>query len=55
MDIELEKKIAELNEYLKEISTDSLHYQMMDPIARMMLVALLHESQKIQDAIDSIG
>ena len=51
MDIELEKKIVELTEYLKEISTDSLHYQMMDPIARMMLVALLHESQKIQDVI----
>lgn len=55
MDIELEKKIAELTEYLKEISTDSLHYQMMDPIARMMLVALLHESQKIQDRIDSVS
>lgn len=55
MDIELEKKIAELTEYLKEISTDSLHYQMMDPIARMMLVALLHESQKIQDTIDSVS
>ena len=55
MDIELERKIAELTEYLKEISTDSLNYQMMDPIARMMLVALLHESQKIQDTIDSVS
>lgn len=55
MDIELEKKIAELTEYLKEISTDSLNYQMMDPIARMMLVALLHESQKIQDTIDGVS
>ena len=55
MDIELERKVAELTEYLKEISTDSLNYQMMDPIARMMLVALLHESQKIQDTIDSVS
>lgn len=55
MDIELERKIAELTEYLKEISTDSLNYKMMDPIARMMLVALLHESQKVQDAIDGIS
>ena len=55
MDIELERKIAELTEYLKEISTDSLNYQMKDPIARMMLVALLHESQKIQDTIDSVS
>lgn len=55
MDIELERKIVELTEYLKEISTDSLNYQMMDPIARMMLVALLHESQKIQDTIDSVS
>lgn len=55
MDIELERKVAELTEYLKEISTDSLNYRMMDPIARMMLVALLHESQKIQDTIDSVS
>ena len=55
MDFELEQKIAELTDYLKDLSTDSLHYQMMDPIARMMLVALLHESQKIQDSIDNVS
>lgn len=55
MDIELERKISEITEHLKDISTDTFNYQTMDPIARMMLVALLHESQKIQDSIDGIS
>lgn len=55
MDVELERKIAEVTEYLKEISADSINSQLMDPVARMMLVALLHESQKIQDSIDKLG
>lgn len=55
MDIELERKISEITKYLKDITSDSLNYQLMDPVARMMLVALLHESQKIQDKIDRIS
>lgn len=55
MDIELQSRVAELTDYLKEITTDSLNLQLMDPIARMMLVALLYESQKIQDSIDSLS
>lgn len=55
MDIELERKLTEITEHLKDISTDSVNYQTMDPIARMMLVALLHESQKIQDSIDGVS
>ena len=55
MDIELEKKINDAVKYLKEISNDNLDYRLMDPIAKMMLVSLLHESQNIKDYIDSIG
>lgn len=54
MDIELEKKINDTVEYLKEISNDKLDFRLMDPIAKMMLVSLLHESQKIKDYIDSV-
>lgn len=55
MDSEIERKIKELTDYLEGISTDSLDYQLMDPIARMMLVALTHESVKIQDRIENMG
>lgn len=55
MDIEIQRKISESIEYLKKISTDNIEAQLMDPIARMMLVALLHESKKIEDYMDSIG
>lgn len=55
MDIELEKNINAAVEYLKEISNEKLDFRLMDPIAKMMLVSLLHESQKIKDYIDGIG
>lgn len=55
MDIEIERKIKEITEYLKEISSDTADFKLMDPIARMMLVALLHESEKIQDSIENIS
>ncbi|WP_455663868.1 hypothetical protein [Phocaeicola sp.] len=55
MDIELEKKINEAIEHLKHLSVDSVDFQLMDPVAKMMFVALLHETQKIQDSIDGVG
>lgn len=55
MDIELEKNINAAVEYLKEISNEKLDFRLMDPIAKMMLVSLLHESQKIKDYVDGIG
>lgn len=54
MDIELEKNINAAIEYLKEISIDKLDFKIMDPIAKMMFVSLLHESQKIKDYVDGI-
>lgn len=55
MDIELEKRINDAVEYLRGISDDKLDFHLMDPIAKMMLVSLLHESQKIRDYVDGIG
>lgn len=54
MDVELEKNINATIEYLKEISNEKLDFRLMDPIAKMMLVSFLHESQKIKDYIDDI-
>ena len=55
MDLDLEKDINETVEYLKRVSNDKLDFRLMDPIAKMMLVALLHESQKIKDYIGGLG
>ncbi len=54
MDIELEKRINEAVEHLREMTAEAVDYQIMDPIAKMMLVALLHETQKIRDYIGGI-
>lgn len=55
MDAELEKNINDVVEYLKEVSSDNLDFRTMDPIAKMMLVSLLHETQKIRDYVDGVG
>lgn len=55
MDLDLEKDINETVEYLKRVSNDKLDFRLMDPIAKMMLVALLHESQKIKDYIEGLS
>ncbi len=54
MDIELEKRVNEALEHLQIMTTENVDYQRMDPIAKMMLVALLHETQKIRDYIGGI-
>ena len=55
MEVELEKKINETISQLNKLSSEEIDYNNMDPIAKMMLVALLGESQKIQDQLDAIG
>ena len=52
MDIELEKRINEAMASLQQMAVDDFDYQQMDPVAKMMLVALVAEAQKIQDYID---
>lgn len=54
MDLELQKKINEVVAHLQSMMSESVEYQLMDPIAKMMLVALMYETQKIHDSIDTI-
>ncbi|NPD91721.1 hypothetical protein [Xylanibacter muris] len=54
MDIELQKRINDVIEHLQSMMSETVDYQLMDPIAKMMLVALLYETQKIRDYIESI-
>lgn len=53
MDVDLQKKINEVVEHLQLMMSDTVEYELMDPIAKMMLVALLYETQKITDYIDA--
>lgn len=52
MDIELQKRINDVIEHLQSMMSEPIDYQLMDPIAKMMLVSLLYETQKIHDVID---
>ena len=54
MDIDLEKRLKNAVEQLKQQSVEEIDLQQMDPVIKMMLVALLNETQKINDRIDSI-
>ena len=55
MDFELENKVKETIEQLKLLTDDELDFQKMDPVIKMMLVALVNETQKINNRIDSVG
>ena len=54
MDLELQNKVNDTIEQLKQYSIDGIDFQQMDPIAKMMFVALVHEIQKIYDYIDDL-
>lgn len=54
MDHDIEHRINEAIEDLKALSSEDIDFKRMDPVAKMMLVALLNETQKIQDHIDSL-
>jgi hypothetical protein len=54
MDIDLEKRLKNAVEQLKQQSVEEIDLQQMDPVVKMMLVALLNETQKINDHIGSI-
>lgn len=55
MDIDLQNRIEETISYLQTLSDENIDYQLMDPVGKMMLVAMLHETQKIQDYIEGAG
>jgi len=52
MDIDLEKRVNEAIEQLRKLSVEEINLSLLDPVVKMMLVALVNESQKIQDYID---
>ena len=54
MDDEILKQTREAIDYLRSISLDDIDFDYMDPIAKMMLVAVLHEEQKLRDDIAAI-
>ena len=54
MDLELQNKVNDTIEQLKKLSVNNFDFQQMDPIAKMMFVALVYEVQKIHDHIDSV-
>ena len=53
MDVELQKKINEAVETLGQLSAQPIDFSQMDPVAKMMLVALVSESQKVKDYADT--
>ena len=55
MDIELEKRIKEAVEVLQQLSAEPINFQEMDPIAKMMLVAMVGEIQKVFDYVDNMN
>ena len=52
MDIDVEKRVYEAISQLRKLSIQDIDFNQMDPVAKMMLIALINECQKIQDYID---
>lgn len=52
MDLDLEKRVNEAIEQLQQLSVEDINLSLLDPVAKMMLIALINEIQKIQDYID---
>jgi len=56
MDIDLQQRLDEAIRHLNDIwKSDQTQYQQLDPVVRMMLVSLLHETQKIHDHVSGLG
>ena len=54
MDDEIRKSTREVVNHLRSISIEHIDFDNMDPIAKMMLMAVIHEGQKIRDDIATI-
>lgn len=52
MDNEIKKRAQETVDYLRSVSVEDMNFDDMDPIAKMMLIAVMHEGQKLRDYID---
>ena len=53
MDVDLEKKLQDTIESVRQFSIEDIDMNSMDPIVKMMLVALIAEEQKIRDYVDN--
>lgn len=54
MDTQLQMEIDKVVDFLRKVSIDNIDLDQMDPIIKMMLVALIHECQSIKDDINNI-
>ena len=54
MDTILEKRINEAIEQINRMTDSPIDYRTMDPNAKLMLVSLIHEWQKLQDYEDGM-
>lgn len=54
MDDEIRRRVHETVKYLQTVAVEGIDFDNMDPIVKMMLVAVLHEEQKLRDDIASI-
>ena len=54
MDEDIKRRTHETVRYLQSVSVEDIDFDNMDPIAKMMLVAVLHEEQKLRDDIAAI-
>lgn len=54
MDDEIRKSTRDAVNRLKSVSIEHIDFDDMDPIAKMMLMAVIHEGQKIRDDIAAI-
>ena len=52
MDVDLEKRINETIESMQQILPEAVDIYRLDPMAKIMLVALVSETAKIQDYAD---
>ena len=52
MDVDLEKRINEAVETMQQILPEAVDIYQLDPVAKIMLVALVSETSKIQDYVD---
>jgi hypothetical protein len=52
MDIDIEKKVAQAIKYLNSVAVNDVDFNHMDPLARMMLVALINEVQNVLDYVN---
>jgi len=54
MDLDLENRVRQSLEHLRDVLPADVDTARLDPIAKLMLVALLHEAQSLHDYIDRL-